>query len=127
MVILTGGFHWTEETDATSIVSIYDQNGWRKDLPSLQQERKHHGCGSYKDDENNIVSKQSKHLHVFFSCSTSMYPSAYQSFIMYSNILDTVYLQAISSISSCKSNSRIMNDCLSVHQSFSHSLDCTKD
>ena len=59
MVILTGGFHWTEETDATSIVSIYDENGWSRDLLHLQQERRNHGCGSYNDDENNIVSKGS--------------------------------------------------------------------
>ena len=59
MVILTGGYWLGDgQTDASSIVSIYDQNGWRKDLPSLQQERKNHGCGSYNDDENNIVSKQ---------------------------------------------------------------------
>ena len=57
MVILTGGY-WlgNGQTDASSIVSIYDQNGWRKDLPSLQQERKNHGCGFYNDDKNNIVS-----------------------------------------------------------------------
>ena len=67
MVILTGGY-WlgNGQTDASSIVSIYDQNGWRKDLPSLQQERKNHGCGSYNNDENNIVSISKVSIYMSF-------------------------------------------------------------
>ena len=58
MVILTGGHVDSGDgtTDESAIVSIYDKYGWRRNLPSLQQKRKDHGCASYNDNENNIVS-----------------------------------------------------------------------
>ena len=56
-VILTGGYIVQNGSpDIRAIVSIYDENGWRRDLPSLQQKRNSHGCGSYINDDNNIVS-----------------------------------------------------------------------
>ena len=48
-VIVTGGF-FTEKT-----VSVYDIEGWVKDLPSLQRGRYNHGCGHYVNDKNKIV------------------------------------------------------------------------
>ena len=65
LVVLTGGHVDVGDgtTDEGAIVSIYDKNGWKRDLPSLQQKRKDHGCASYNDDENNIVSMRNLHFH----------------------------------------------------------------
>ena len=39
----------------SSTVSIYDNKGWVRNLPNLQNARNNHGCGHYIDDRNNIV------------------------------------------------------------------------
>ena len=52
-VILTGGVIDGEDS---STVSIYDNDGWLRDLPNLQLNRRSHGCGHYFDDRNKIVS-----------------------------------------------------------------------
>ena len=95
LVILTGGHVDVGDgtTDESAIVSVYDKNGWKRDLPSLQQKRKDHGCASYNDDENNIVSMRKTHLHFF---------------------IHPVYILAIPSIFSHKSRSRITKVCLLV-------------
>ena len=36
-------------------VSMYDKDGWVKDLPNLQILRRGHGCGHYIDGTNNPV------------------------------------------------------------------------
>ena len=36
-------------------VSIYDKDGWIRDLPNLQMARRDHGCGYYNDATNNLV------------------------------------------------------------------------
>ena len=41
-VIITGGGY-----PARSIVSVYSEAGWQRDLASFKQERYHHACGSY--------------------------------------------------------------------------------
>ena len=51
-VILTGGVIKSEES---SIVSLYDEDGWIRDLPNLQSSRRDHACGHYNDDSNNSV------------------------------------------------------------------------
>jgi len=40
---------------AREAVSRYDQNGWIEDLPSMQQLRNWHGCGSYTSNEGEQV------------------------------------------------------------------------
>ena len=52
-VIMTGGVIDSKER---TTVSIYDKDGWVRDLPNLQTVRKKHGCGHYIDDSNNLVS-----------------------------------------------------------------------
>ena len=52
-VILTGGV--IDSVDS-STVSIYDNDGWLRDLPNLQYTRRNHGCGHYVNDRNEIVS-----------------------------------------------------------------------
>ena len=52
-IILTGGVIDNEES---TDVSIYNKDGWVRDLPNLQTVRKRHGCGHYIDDSNNLVS-----------------------------------------------------------------------
>jgi len=47
-IIITGG-KWT-----MSIVSKYDTIGWVKDGPSLNFGRKHHGCGHFYSDTNEL-------------------------------------------------------------------------
>ena len=52
-VILTGGVIDSKER---TTVSIYDKDGWVRDLPNLKTVRKNHGCGHYIDDSNKLVS-----------------------------------------------------------------------
>ena len=52
-VILTGG---VIDGDDSLTVSIYDRNGWLRDLPNLQSIRRDHGCGHYVDNRNRVVS-----------------------------------------------------------------------
>ena len=52
-VILTGG---VIDGDDSLTVSIYDRNGWLRDLPNLQSARRDHGCGHYVDNRNRVVS-----------------------------------------------------------------------
>ena len=52
-VILTGG---VINGNDSSTVSIYGRNGWLRDLPNLQLNRRNHGCGHYVDDRSNTVS-----------------------------------------------------------------------
>ena len=40
-VIITGGLY-TQKT-----VSVYSEAGWNRDLPTLNQGKYHHACGSY--------------------------------------------------------------------------------
>ena len=43
-IIITGGEH-----PATNRVSVYSENGWQRDLASLNQGRNYHACGSYRN------------------------------------------------------------------------------
>ena len=47
--IITGGWFTME------IVSKYGKNGWIQDLPKLQTGRKHHGCGHFFSEMNELV------------------------------------------------------------------------
>ena len=42
-VIITGG----RNSEIDRRVSVYNEAGWQRDLPSLNQAREKHGCGSY--------------------------------------------------------------------------------
>ena len=48
-MVLTGG-RFTLTT-----VSQYNEAGWVRDLPELQQGRRYHGCSSYNNDEGTKV------------------------------------------------------------------------
>ena len=48
-VIITGG------VDTLSTVSLYNINGWIRDLPSLNTGRFVHACGQYKSQNGNTV------------------------------------------------------------------------
>merc|ERR1711973_436925 len=45
--IVTGGQH--------AYVSMYDENGWKRDFPKLSAARRDHGCGFYMNDELKMV------------------------------------------------------------------------
>ena len=62
-VIITGG-GYLEDTLKT--VSVYSESGWQKDLASLNQGRRSHGCGSY-------VNGGKKVIHIVFYHTCSMY------------------------------------------------------
>ena len=47
-VIITGGHY-------TTTVSQYNEAGWLRDLPSLQQGRSSHGCSYYNNNEGTKV------------------------------------------------------------------------
>ena len=49
-VIITGGDYYP------TTVSQYNEAGWVRDLPSLLQERKDHGCSYYNKDDGTKVS-----------------------------------------------------------------------
>ena len=51
-VIVTGG---VPTTAMSRKVVEYNANGWVKDLPNMNEERKFHGCGHYRDNNNNMV------------------------------------------------------------------------
>ena len=48
-MLITGG-GYTRTT-----VSQYNEAGWLRDLPDLQQGRRNHGCSSYNNDEGTKV------------------------------------------------------------------------
>ena len=50
-VVVTGGHNYP------STVSEYNEAGYVRDLPSLLQERRSHGCSSYDNDEGTKVHK----------------------------------------------------------------------
>ena len=37
-------------------VTAYDENGWKEELPTLNQGRFHHGCNSFVNQNNELVS-----------------------------------------------------------------------
>ena len=45
--IVTGGQH--------AYVTMYDENGWKRDFPKLSAARRDHGCGFYMNDELKMV------------------------------------------------------------------------
>ena len=47
-------------------VSVYDKDGWVRDLPNLQIARRDHGCGHYYDNSNNPVSMLNDFLNRFY-------------------------------------------------------------
>ena len=49
-VVVTGGVY-TE-----TVVSLYGEEGWVKDLPSLNQGRNYHACAAYYRDDGDRVS-----------------------------------------------------------------------
>ena len=49
-MLVTGGWPNTYTT-----VSQYNEAGWVRDLPQLQQGRRHHGCSSYNNAEGTKV------------------------------------------------------------------------
>ena len=51
-VILTGG--WTSP-GSTTRVTQYNEAGWVRDLPPLQQGRYSHGCSYYDNNEGSQV------------------------------------------------------------------------
>ena len=48
-MLLTGG------VDTPTTVSQYNEAGWVRDLPQLQQGRREHGCSSYNNAEGSKV------------------------------------------------------------------------
>ena len=50
-VLITGGGYPT----VTTRVSQYNEAGWLRDLPNLQQRRWKHGCSSYNNAEGTKV------------------------------------------------------------------------
>ena len=50
-VLITGG----EDGFSSRSVQKYNEQGWIRDLPQMQQGRKHHGCGYYINDNNDLV------------------------------------------------------------------------
>ena len=45
----------TRNTFTTSRVSVYNEGGWVKDLPSLNLGRSNHGCGHFVNTDNKMV------------------------------------------------------------------------
>ena len=60
IVVITGGFrHKTE-------VSVYNIDGWIKDLPHLNIGRQYHACAAYQEEDGETVELSStnpNHLH----------------------------------------------------------------
>ena len=55
-VIITGGTNINiDYTIAGSIVSVYNEHGWQRDLPNLKQQRMYHACSSYLSNEGDRV------------------------------------------------------------------------
>ena len=52
-LIITGG-GWLS-SDVTRIVSVYNINGWVRDLASLMTKRSGHACGQYKTQNGDTV------------------------------------------------------------------------
>ena len=48
-VIVTGGYQ------DSKIVSIYNDNGWVENMPSLNSGRRGHGCGHYFNNADQMV------------------------------------------------------------------------
>ena len=48
-MILTGGFY------TLNTVSIYNAEGWQRDLPPLNTGRRNHACSSYWSGERNEI------------------------------------------------------------------------
>ena len=66
-VILTGGW---EDSDVATRVSEYNEDGYVRDLPPLQQGRDNHGCSYFDNDEGtkvdmDIQQSLSSHLITF--------------------------------------------------------------
>ena len=59
-MIITGGMETDEngiqKNDALKTVSVYSEAGWQRDLPSLNQQRQVHACGSYKNGGKKVKS-----------------------------------------------------------------------
>ena len=53
-VVITGG-GGANETDASATVSIYNIEGWVKDLPKMTFARFYHGCGHYLNEDKQQV------------------------------------------------------------------------
>ena len=47
--IVTGGYF------PMAVVSSYDQNGWKYDLPQMNQGRNSHGCQSYIQNNQLVI------------------------------------------------------------------------
>ena len=50
---MTGGIHAAKSDLAN--VSMYDENGWKRDFPNLSAVRRDHGCGFYVNDDMKMV------------------------------------------------------------------------
>ena len=55
-VIVTGGYKYAGNgNNKTDRVSVYNEQGWVEDLPSLITARSGHGCGHFVNTENKQV------------------------------------------------------------------------
>ena len=48
-LIITGG--WDTMTKAT----VYNEDGWQRDLPSFSEGRRHHACSSFLNKEKKVI------------------------------------------------------------------------
>ena len=53
-MILTGGSTYYDYNTTPRVVE-YDENGYVRDLPQLQFQRRNHGCGSYVNQDGTKV------------------------------------------------------------------------
>ena len=69
-VIITGGTNSNIYYNGT-IVSVYNEHGWQRDLPNLNQQRIYHACSSYLSNEGDRVRvRADPYIQVpFSSCS----------------------------------------------------------
>ena len=55
-VIVTGGHKYAgNPNNASDRVTVYNEQGWVEDLPSLITGRFDHGCGHFVNNENKLV------------------------------------------------------------------------
>ena len=68
-VIVTGGSGTYEEGWNVFFVSVYGEEGWRKDLSNLTEARFGHGCASYMSGGQNVLFILKLHFQ-YFQCKS---------------------------------------------------------
>ena len=61
-VIITGGRY----SNVGRRVSVYNEQGWVEDWPSLNKWRYDHGCGHFINSDNKLVGTESNYLLSLF-------------------------------------------------------------